>query len=84
MLVMMPITPLYYILVTLRWFVEDDVALAAVKNPEHLIDEEEVEIRPEKLPDAILDENVDVHLIRRFFLSRCMAYSNRCFKTKAR
>ena len=51
----------------LRWFVEDDVALAAVKNPEHLINEEEVEIRPEKLPDAILDENVDVHLIRRFF-----------------
>ena len=24
-------------------------------------------MRPEKLPDAVLDENVDIHLIRRFF-----------------
>ena len=34
----------------LRWYVEDDVAFTAVKNPEQLIVEEEVEIRPEKFP----------------------------------
>ena len=34
---------------------------------EDLVDEDDVEVRPEKLPDAIMDENVDIHLIRRFF-----------------
>ena len=51
----------------LEWFVEAKVAAAAIRDPEQLIDEENVEVRPEKLPDAILDENVDVHLIRKFF-----------------
>ena len=41
---------------------------AAIKCPgKYLIEEEHVETRPEQLPDAVLDENVDVHLIRKFF-----------------
>ena len=41
---------------------------AALKSPgKYLIEEQDVETRPEKVPDAILDENEDVHLIRRFF-----------------
>ncbi len=51
----------------LQWFVDSCIATAALTNSEYLIDETEVEVRPENLPDAILDENVDVHLIRRFF-----------------
>ena len=32
-----------------------------------LIEEEEVEVRPEKLPDATIDDNIDVYLIRKYF-----------------
>ena len=32
-----------------------------------LIEEDQVEFCPEKLPDAVLDENVDVHLVRQYF-----------------
>ena len=50
----------------LRWFVEGKVMVAALKQ-NSLVEEEDVESRPEKLPDAVLDENVDIHLIRKFF-----------------
>ena len=53
--------------VMLKWFVDEKTAETSIKNPNQLIEEEDVEVRPEKLPDAILDENVDVHLIRKFF-----------------
>lgn len=52
----------------LKWFVDGKVMAAAIKSPgKYLIEEEDVETRPDKLPDAVLDENVDVHLIRKFF-----------------
>ena len=52
----------------LKWFVDGKVMAAAIKYPgKYLIEEEHVETRPEQLPDAVLDENVDVHLIRKFF-----------------
>ena len=38
----------------LQWFVDEKVALGAVKDSCRLIEEEEVEVRPEKLPDAII------------------------------
>lgn len=50
----------------LKWFVEDNVARAALEETV-LVQEEEVEVRPECIPDAVMDENVDIHLIRRFF-----------------
>ena len=40
---------------------------AVLKKPNELIDEDQVEVRPETLPDTVLDENVDVHLVRRYF-----------------
>ena len=47
---------------------EGKVLTAALKSPgKYLIEEQDVETRPERVPDAVLDENVDVHLIRRFF-----------------
>ena len=50
----------------LKWFVEEQVAKEALKNPgKYLIEGEDVETLPEMIiPDAVLDENVDVHLIR--------------------
>ena len=53
----------------LKWFVDHKVVEAALKKPSELIEEDKVEVRPEKLPDALLDENVDIHLIRRFLLT---------------
>ena len=32
-----------------------------------MIEEEHVEVQPELVPNAVLDENVDVHLVRKFF-----------------
>ena len=52
----------------LKWFVDTEVALQVQRN-RVLIEEEQVEVRPELLLDAIMDKNVDVHLIRRFFTS---------------
>ena len=56
------------IIVMLRWFVKDNIAETAIKSlGKYLIDEEDVETRPERVPCAVLDENVDVHLIRKLF-----------------
>ena len=60
---------LYCFAVILKWFVNGEVALLAMKDPKHLIQEESVEVRPEKLPDSVVDENVDVHLVRKYFIS---------------
>ena len=49
----------------LKWFVDYKVAEAALKNPKRLI--KEVEVWSELLPDAAVDENVDVHVIRKYF-----------------
>lgn len=50
----------------LSWFVDKNVVEKAIKQ-RTLIEEDEVECRPEKVSDAILDENVDIHLVRNHF-----------------
>ena len=57
----------FLVVVMLKWFVDVEVAAGAIGHPRKLIEEEHVEVRPERLPDAVLDENVDVNLIRKFF-----------------
>ena len=57
----------FFVVVMLKWFVDAEVAAGAIGHPRKLIEEEHVEVRPERLPDAVLDENVDVNLIRKFF-----------------
>ena len=42
------------------------VAERAIKS-DQLVEEEEVECRPEKISDAVVDENVDICLIRHLF-----------------
>lgn len=52
----------------LKWFVDAKVVDAVLQKSKFpLIEEEQVEVCPENLPDAVLDENVDIHLIRRYF-----------------
>lgn len=58
---------LSFILVMLSWFVDKEVINSA--NGDVLIEETEVECRPERVTNAVLDENVDIYLIRRFFSS---------------
>ena len=54
----------------LKWFVDREVATEVSKNRGKLVEEEEeVEVHPEKLPNAAIDENVDIHLIRKYFTS---------------
>ena len=55
------------VIVMLGWFVDVDILSAVLKNPKKLIEEEDVEIRPENITIAAIDENIDVHLIRRYF-----------------
>lgn len=52
--------------VILSWFVSKKVVDAAIKQSV-LIEEEDIECRPERVPDSVADENVDVFLVRRFF-----------------
>ena len=44
----------------LRWFVDDEFVESALNG--ELIEEESVECHPEVVPNAVLDENVDVFL----------------------
>ena len=50
----------------LQCFVDEKVAIGAVKDSCRLIEEEEVEVCPEKLPDATIDDNINVYLIRKY------------------
>lgn len=45
---------------------DKEVAKQALKK-DTLIEEDQVECRPEKVSDAIADQNVDIHLVRKFF-----------------
>ena len=53
----------------LQWFVDEEVCTVVLKDCGKLVEENEVEVRPEKLPDAAIDENVGVCLIRKYFTS---------------
>ena len=51
--------------VILRWFLGEAAVESAVKG--HLIEEEELECRPEQITNAVLDLLVDLYLVRNFF-----------------
>ena len=50
----------------LGWFVDKPVAEKVLKK-HRLIEKEEVECRPEKIPNTVVDENVDIYLVRKYF-----------------
>lgn len=52
----------------LTWFVDNEVIDAVVQNTQKtLIEEHQVEVFPERLPDAMRDENVVIHIVRQYF-----------------
>ena len=53
----------------LQWFVEKKNALA-VLDGKQMIEQNEVQISPEKITDAVLDKNIDIHLIQKYFRYR--------------
>ncbi len=55
----------YYVLVILSWLLDQE-CIRPVLNGK-LVEEDMVECRPEKISNAIIDENVDIHLVRRYF-----------------
>ena len=57
---------IYIFTVMLSWFVDKKISESALKEGV-LIEEEHVECRPEKVSDAVADENVDLNLIRKHF-----------------
>ena len=60
-----PHTVLYIVL--FGWFVSKEGMPLAVMKPGHLIDEEDIEVKPENIVDGVMDENVDISLIRNYF-----------------
>ena len=50
----------------MSWFVDEKILDSAIKHNQ-LIQEEEVECQPEKVSDAVVDDNVDVHVVRKYF-----------------
>lgn len=58
---------IHYILVLLGWFVSKEDVNLAVMEPGYLIDEDSVEVMPENVVDGVMDENVDISLIEKYF-----------------
>lgn len=68
--------------VILNWFVDPPVTTAAI-NSDKLIEEDDVECMPEKIPCSVLDENVDIYLVRRYFTSDAWKIVEDVMKNKA-
>ena len=49
-----------------------------------LIEEDKVKCRPEQIPDSVLDENVDVCLVRHFFSSDAWTLLEMVLSSKAK
>lgn len=73
---------LIFSIVILSWFIDEKVAERALKHND-LIQEEDVECKPERLPDAVLDENVDIHLVRKHFTTDAWVLVQEVFKQKS-
>ena len=78
---MVLILPSYYAAM-LEWFVDSGISSAVLQDPKKLIEEEDVEVQPELVSNAVLDENVDIHLVRRFFTNDAWMQVMDVVKTK--
>ena len=58
----------------------ESFATAPLNITRQLIEEEKVEVCADKLQDAVVDENIDVHLIRKYFTK---AFGYECCPTEA-
>ena len=55
----------YACAVVLEWFVSDSVASTALSGS--LITEDQVEVRPQRIPTSCIDENVCIKRCRKYF-----------------
>ena len=53
----------------LEWFIGKEVTASAI-NDRKLIEEDQIEVRYHA--DGVLDENIDIHLIRIFYMAGCL------------
>ena len=53
-------------LVIMKWFVSQSNVSDALNDI--LLDEDTIETRPEKITAACIDENVNIHRIKKFFI----------------
>ena len=68
--------------VILSWFVDKQVISKALQTGT-LIEEEDIESKPEKVPHSVLDENVDLCLVRPYFSSDAWLLLEEVVSTKA-
>ena len=60
--------PIHCILyTTLGMAVSKELVHLAIMKPGHLIDEEDIEVKPESIVDGVMDENIDISLICQYF-----------------
>ena len=70
-----------YYTVMLLWLVDKKIAERALKQAV-LVEEEHVKCRPERITDAVVDENVDIHLIRKYFTYDAWLFVEQVLKRK--
>ena len=66
----------------LKWLIDDEVLESALNGL--LIEEESVECRPEVVPNAVLDEKVDIFLIKKYFTMMHGCWSRICWNKRKR
>lgn len=67
----------------LSWLVDKDVANKALREGV-LIDEDQVECMPDRVPNSIADENVDIFLVRPLFTQDAWALVEDVYRQKIR
>ena len=60
---------IHYILVLLGWFVGEEEVNLGVMEPGYLIHEESIKVISKNVVVGVMDENVDISLIRKYFTS---------------
>ena len=63
--------------------VDKEVAAKAIRQ-DFLIGEDEVECRPESVPDSVADENVDMFLVHKMFTQDAWAMVEDVYKQKVK
>ena len=68
----------------LAWFVDDTIAASALQNLKTLIDESDIKVQQENSSNAVLDDNVDLHIIQKYFTDHAWLLLTDVVKQKRR
>jgi len=69
--------------VILSWFVDIPIVERTI-HQNYVIEEEDVECKPERVSDALVDENVDIHIVRKYFSSDAWMVVEEVVKLKSK